>query len=126
MKHILNRTLERVGKAYQVVWSIFADTQDADVSYWIADVGTEIPDGEYTLVQSSISGREKNNPSHLGAFIHSDFVSTSKVIIKYGIFDVESVMKCTSECLKKSGYHGYFIESLELRDSGQLEVDIGS
>ena len=127
MKHILNKTLASLGNKYGVVWSILFDTEDDEVGYWIADIGTDVPDGEYTLVQSSIAERHKRNKgSWEDEYIFHDFVSTSKVTVKYGIFDVESVMKCTSECLKESGYHGYFIESLKLRDSGQLEVGIGS
>ncbi len=122
MKHILSKTLASLGNKYGVVWSIIFDSEDDEVGYWIADVGTDVPDGEYSLVQSSIAGENKLN----GEYQFADYVSASKVTIKYGIFDVESVMKCTSECLKESGYHGYFIESLELRDSGQLEVGIGS
>ena len=82
MKHILNKTLASLGNKYGVVWSIIFDTEDDEVGYWIADIGTDVPDGEYTLVQSSIAERHKRNKgSWEDEYIFHDFVSTSKVTV---------------------------------------------
>jgi hypothetical protein len=101
---------------------------DSDWTY------SDLPDGEYTLIDSKVIYMEKT-----GEYKHKWYASSTKAIVKDGDWDVESVLKATAELLKKTHYHGYFVEDfakangiykfaneVNLGTDGVLEVHIGS
>jgi len=130
MKTILSKTLSLLEEKHGVVWSIFTDTTDKDLDYWIADIGAtaccgkNIPDGEYVLSDYALVDAEF--PTKDKPFDYEWSFSKTKAVVKHGMFDVESVLKATKEVLKQTKYHGYFVENFAIAGSNELHVHIGS
>jgi len=125
---------------YGVVWSTedystkAKRLDDSDWTYYY------LPDGEYTLISSKIIDTGKFDSSKgMNVYKHLYYASSTRAVVKDGYWDVESVLKATAELLKKTKYHGYFIENFAKADGiykfanevnlgtdGVLEVHIGS
>ena len=125
---------------YGVVWSTpdySTKAKSLDESSWTY---SDLPDGEYTLISSKIIDTGKFDSSKgMNVYKHLYYASSTRAVVKDGYWDVESVLKATAELLKKTKYHGYFIENFAKADGiykfanevnlgtdGVLEVHIGS
>ena len=47
----------------------------------------------------------------MNVYKHLYYASFTRAVVKDGYWDVESVLKATAELLKKTKYHGYFVEN---------------
>ena len=69
---------------------------------------TDASDGEYFLKESC-----------------ADWHSDSKVKVRGGLIDIKSLIVCTKEVLKKSKYHGRYLEHYKF-DGKYFVISIGS
>ena len=133
-RNISSDKLNKLETKYGVVWS----TEDYGTKAKSLDESSltysDLPDGEYTLISAKLRYVEKT-----GEWQRKWFSAPTKAIVKDGYWDVESVLKATDELLKKTKYHGYFVEDfakangiykfaneVNLGTDGVLEVHIGS
>jgi len=133
-RNISSDKLNKLETKYGVVWSTEdygTKAKSLDESSWTY---SDLPDGEYTLISAKLRYVEKT-----GEWQRKWFSAPTKAIVKDGYWDVESVLKATDELLKKTKYHGYFVENfakangiykfaneVNLGTDGVLEVHIGS
>ena len=125
---------------YGVVWSTedySTKAKSLDESSWTY---SDLPDGEYTLISSKIIDTGKFDSSKgMNVYKRLYYASSTRAVVKDGYWDVESVLKATDELLKKTKYHGYFVENfakangiykfaneVNLGTDGVLVVHIGS
>ena len=126
--------LERLENEYGVVWSTPDYGTKAESLCERSWTYSNLPDGEYTLISAKLRYVEKTDE-----FQRKWFSAPTKAIVKDGYWDVESVLKATAELLKKTKYHGYFVENfakangiykfaneVNLGTNDVLEVHIGS
>ena len=126
--------LERLENEYGVVWSTPDYGTKAESLCERSWTYSNLPDGEYTLISAKLRYVEKTDE-----YQRKWFSAPTKAIVKDGYWDVESVLKATAELLKKTKYHGYFVENfakangiykfaneVNLGTNDVLEVHIGS
>lgn len=126
--------LEKLENKYGVVWSTYDYGTKAEIVDERSWTYSDLPDGEYTLISAKLRYVEKT-----GEYQRKWFSAPTKAIVKDGYWDVESVLKATAELLKKTKYHGYFVENfakangiykfaneVNLGTNSVLEVHIGS
>ena len=83
----------------------------------------DFEDGEYGLILDHYEEAESTSSDGRVAWNrmeHVYYVSTHKVIIKYGLVDIDSAKEATVELLNRCGYWGVFIEGLR-----EVDFDIG-
>lgn len=70
---------------------------------------TVAPDGSYPLFLNQYNWYKED-----GGLL--SWFSSSKVIVRSNLFDLESLTQCSREILWKCGYHGRFIEGVDFID----------
>ena len=98
--------LEKLENKYGVAWSTpdySTKAECLDESSWTY---SNLPDGEYSLISCRLFPTKK-----IGFYNRKWYSSSTRAVVENGYWDVESVLKATAELLKKTKYHGYFIEN---------------
>lgn len=111
-RNISENKLNKLECKYGVVWSTpdyGTKAESLNESSWTY---SDLPDGEYTLISSKIIDTGKFDSSKgMNVYKHLYYASSTRAVVKDGYWDVESVLKATAELLKKTKYHGYFVEN---------------
>lgn len=103
--------LAKLENEYGVVWSTpdyGTKAECLDESSWTY---SDLPDGEYSLISCRLFPTKKK-----GFYNRKWYSSSTRAVVENGYWDVESVLKATREVLKKTKYHGYFIENFAKAD----------
>ena len=132
--------LEKLENEYGVVWSTPDYGTKAESLCERSWTYSDLPDGEYTLISSKCIDTGKFDSSKgMNVYKFLYYASSTRAVVENGYWDVESVLKATAELLKKTKYHGYFVENfakangiykfaneVNLGTNSVLEVHIGS
>ena len=99
------------------------------INYSCDDNYTIAPDGEY-FAQQFTSDRDDIDFDKIRSFEDykkhcKQFYSDSKVIVRGGLVDVRSLIKCTAEILIKTRYWGRFLDAYEF-DGQYFNIRVGS
>ena len=84
---------------------------------------TVAPDGSYPLCLNQYNWYKSTEDADL-----LSWYSSSKVIVRSNLFDLESLIQCSREILLKCGYHGSFIEGVDFIDglNPVFKLEVGS
>ena len=122
--------LEKLENKYGLAWSTNDYSTKAESLDESSSTYTDLPDGEYTLIDSKVIDTGVYDRSEgMNVYDHKWYASSARAVVKDGHWDVESVMIATAELLKKTEYHGYFIENFAKANGiydFASEVDFGA
>ena len=80
------------------------------------------PDGEYLLKDRN---GDWNKDWEDKPFTEKDYFSKSKVIVRGGLVDIETLEDCYREIQSQHNYHGVFIDSIGF-DGEHMTIGMGS
>ena len=109
----------------EIEWSDWQEFKN-EIIYEVNNNRTTASDGEYFIKEESLDytdfySRNKKEKDTIRKTYYSD----SKVIVKSGLIDIETVIQCVAEILNKTGYWGTYIEDIKFNGK-QFEISIGS
>ena len=105
-----------------MIWSIYKNPRPDDYDDWEKDYSTDIPDGEYILMEKSFDYR------NIDAYPYTSLPWESKipVVIKNGEFNPKNIDAAAEDIHEQTGYWGVYIEKLTFSETGQIELHLGS
>jgi len=79
---------------------------------------TDAPDGRYTLSYENFNHHDEGR--HRDRMCY--WFSSSKLIVRSNLIDLQSLVQCTKELLVDSGYHGSFLEGVIFHQQGNTKT----